>query len=129
MISIAYISVSNVAGAIAEILRIRDRSVARNTKSGITGCLYCDLEVFFQVLEGGQAEVMATMRRICRDQRHKDINVVDGKTIKARRFAQWNMKLVSGISNPVIGERFTRQGFLNCDRNFLSARVVELAEM
>ena len=129
MIAVTYVSASNVAGDIAEVLRIRDQAITRNKANGVTGVLYCDSEFFFQVLEGERAEVLSTMRRICRDRRHKDVNVIDGKDIEVRRFKNWSMKFVSGISNPAMSQRFDRRSLLNCDRNYLTARLLELAEM
>ena len=65
-----------------------------NQVSGITGLLCQGRGFFFQVLEGGRHEVNALYRRICRDTRHKDVELLSYEEISQRRFSQWSMAWV-----------------------------------
>ena len=129
MISVSYVSKSQIAGNLGEVLAIRDAAIEHNRKIGVTGCLYCDSNFFFQILEGRRADVMNLLRKVCRDTRHSDIRVIDGLEITKRRFGDSSMKLVNGISNQALSNSFTREGFQMCDRHFLAARINDLESL
>jgi len=44
-----------------------------------------------QALEGEEAAVMITMRRILADRRHTDLEMVETRPIQAPRFGAWSM--------------------------------------
>lgn len=87
------IYVSRAAARIdtAQVEAIVTESVACNTTVGVTGMLWFDGVHFAQVLEGEQASVEATMDRIRRDPRHRDIEVVLDRPIGHRIFHRWAM--------------------------------------
>lgn len=126
MISVSYVSNSCINGDIAKILELQRECNSRNERSGVTGCLYTDSVFFFQILEGDRVPVLSTLRRICRDTRHKDIQIINGTNIEERVFSNWAMKLVNGISNPYLSRVFDRARFLNADRMFIEARTDDL---
>lgn len=65
-----------------------------NTRDGITGALICRNDLFLQMLEGPEALVEATYRRIARDDRHLDVRAMSRRTIAddARLFGAWAMR-------------------------------------
>lgn len=65
-----------------------------NSRDGITGALICRNDLFLQMLEGPEAMVEATYRRIARDDRHLDVRPMSRRTIAddARLFGAWAMR-------------------------------------
>jgi methanogenic corrinoid protein MtbC1 len=70
-------------------------SQARNASEDITGVMFYDNERFFQWLEGPERSLDRVMSSIRRDQRHRDIEVLEQRPAQARAFAAWNMKLAA----------------------------------
>jgi hypothetical protein len=68
------------------------RSRYNNNHNGITGCLvYSDLS-FCQVLEGPADRVQTTFAKIKIDPRHRDVFVIQSKTVERRLFEHWSMR-------------------------------------
>ena len=65
---------------VKEIVDVARRS---NPALGITGALLFDGERFCQLLEGGEPEVRALMRRIAADSRHTGVRVLDAGVFTA----------------------------------------------
>lgn len=79
----------------AEIDEIGSRSIANNTRDGLTGVLFCFNNVFYQILEGPEDAINRCYARILKDPRHKDIFCLEVENdIKAREFGDWAMKTV-----------------------------------
>jgi len=102
LLRLAYVSRSALPGnlksreAIADILT----SARRNNKAtGVTGALLVTDAAFAQVLEGEQAAVEATYKRITLDRRHHDIVLLLREPISERQFPQWAMAHI-GPSQP-----------------------------
>ena len=108
------------------LIDIWEISQKKNRVQGITGALYCDTQVYLQVLEGSYAAVSRAMRRISEDNRHEDIQLIHGCEIDARRFADWDMKIVNAMSDPGMSERFQRDRILNGGHRYIQARLTEL---
>jgi hypothetical protein len=62
-----------------------------NRTNGITGCLAFDEDHFVQILEGEPRDVDATILRIRRDRRHKEVGILLTRSIRTRAFANWSM--------------------------------------
>ncbi|MGF1620808.1 MAG: BLUF domain-containing protein [Rhodomicrobiaceae bacterium] len=62
-----------------------------NKRKQITGALWFDGNFFLQVLEGDRSTISETFQRISKDPRHKDIILVECKSIEDRQFSQWTM--------------------------------------
>lgn len=62
-----------------------------NKRDGITGALVCRRDIYLQLLEGPDAAVRATYRRILGDDRHVDIRELSVSTVPARQFGDWDM--------------------------------------
>ncbi len=76
---------------------IMERSGRYNIEFGITGilCTYPQGRVFLQALEGGREAVNALYSNIVRDQRHRDVTLLDYAEITERRFSSWRMGSVN----------------------------------
>ncbi len=78
-------------GSLTDILRI---SRNNNASLGVTGALMFDAKYFAQVLEGERSHVSHLFCKICRDQRHEAVTIVEAKAIGERKFRNWSMALV-----------------------------------
>lgn len=79
----------------AELLSIVLRSQAKNAAVGLTGALMYASGVFIQALEGPLASVEATFERICCDQRHRHVRLIEFAPAEARMFEQWSMASIA----------------------------------
>ncbi len=62
-----------------------------NMSHGITGVLCYGGGIYLQALEGGRNQVNELYGIILRDQRHKDVVLLDYEEIQERRFFGWTM--------------------------------------
>lgn len=94
----------NVAAILGESQRNNDRD-------GLTGALAAHDGRFLQVIEGPSDVLDGLLRRLDRDPRHKDIQVIERAPIETRSFADWSMaatritpaleaRLKAVVSNP-----------------------------
>lgn len=79
----------------ARILSIIERARANNAAAGITGALLISSGVFIQALEGPTASVERAFERICRDQRHRQVRLIEFTPADARAFPEWSMASVA----------------------------------
>ena len=76
---------------------------AHNPAQAITGVLCQGQGFFFQVIEGERSRVNALYRRICVDNRHKDVEILHYEEIHERRFGHWSMALVHlSVDDPMV---------------------------
>lgn len=66
-----------------------------NPTLGITGILCYGGGVFLQAIEGGRMAVSELYGHILKDQRHKDVVLLDFEEISERRFGGWTMGTVN----------------------------------
>jgi hypothetical protein len=66
-----------------------------NALDGITGLLVFNGARFCQTVEGAPAALDDLLRRLTRDPRHSDIEVIDDVAIEARCFRSWDMQLLA----------------------------------
>ena len=66
-----------------------------NHAAGITGILCYGGGVFLQAIEGGRMAVSELYGHILKDQRHKDVVLLDFEEISERRFGGWTMGTVN----------------------------------
>lgn len=88
---------STMADAIGakEIEEIIDEASLTNKKHHITGCLVCQNNNFFQLLEGSKSNVLLIYDKIKKDPRHNNLEVLTRKINSHRFFPQWSMALLS----------------------------------
>ena len=83
--SLAKINMSAPDGNV-QLLNIVRTSQKRNEFSVITSVLLFDRTHIVQVLEGDKPAVHETFQRICIDDRHKDVEIVEWRDITRRDF-------------------------------------------
>ncbi len=75
----------------AGLYNILSVSRSLNERDGLTGALVCRADVYLQLLEGPQDKIDATYARICKDDRHLDVQILLAEPIKERMFPLWAM--------------------------------------
>jgi hypothetical protein len=63
----------------------------RNLRLEITGALIFENNQFGQVIEGPEDVIDALWEKIQKDDRHKNILLIERKSISARNFEKWTM--------------------------------------
>jgi hypothetical protein len=82
---------------------ILTQAQTHNPAQGITGVLCQGQGFFIQVIEGERSRVNALYRRICRDNRHQDVDLLLYEDISERRFGQWSMALIHlSVDDPMV---------------------------
>lgn len=76
-------------GEIAEQSRVNNRDV------GVTGALMVAAGAFVQAVEGPPDAVEATFERICRDLRHRRVQLLELVEVEDRAFGEWAMAIVA----------------------------------
>lgn len=76
-----------------ELNELCHRSVQNNKRDAITGLLAYDGTRFLQAIEGPEAKIEALLGRICDDIRHDSIDIVARKSVPAREFGNWSMRI------------------------------------
>ena len=98
LIRVTYFSRSLITGEPQLTATLRDivqTSTIRNSMLGVTGALLAHDGCFLQTLEGPRDAVKQLSSAISKDKRHEDLNVVEGRRISERRFADWGLALTS----------------------------------
>lgn len=102
---IAFLSKLAVAMTQTDIDRLLTKAWAANNHRGITGALVMERGMFFQVLEGTEAEARALYQLICTDSRHREIQMLMERPADERFFEDWAMAF-SQLSHPKIKQAF-----------------------
>ncbi|QQL45055.1 BLUF domain-containing protein [Sulfuriroseicoccus oceanibius] len=87
----AYLSKLAVAMTQSDIDRLLNKAWAANTRRGITGALVMERGMFFQILEGTEAEVRSLFKLISSDSRHREIQLLMERPANERFFDDWAM--------------------------------------
>jgi hypothetical protein len=66
-----------------------------NPALDLSGALFMSDGCFFQCLEGPRDSVNTLLRALYKDNRHKDLEILELKEVEQRLFQGWNMKLVA----------------------------------
>jgi hypothetical protein len=74
---------------------ILDSARGHNMSNGITGILCYGGGIYLQAIEGGRQPINELYGHIVRDQRHKDVVLLDYEEITERRFGGWTMGQVN----------------------------------
>ena len=97
MFYLIYVSAAVRPMSEAELLEILETSRRNNEVSGLTGMLFykeivdADEASFMQLLEGEEAAVMETYRRIVQDKRHDTLIILERGPVEDRAFPDWSM--------------------------------------
>lgn len=106
LLSIAYVSRPLRRFTNLELACLWEQAHENNEQSGITGGLYYDGRVFFQVLEGDAAEIWPLLERIRLDPRHSELEVLVENDIASPSFRFWPVKFIDGRGSERLQERF-----------------------
>lgn len=63
-----------------------------NARDDITGALICRADMYLQLIEGPEAAIQATYKRIIADDRHLDIDLLISRGVNDRLFPKWAMR-------------------------------------
>ncbi len=77
-----------------QIRQIIDEAMAFNGRVGITGCLVYDRGYFLQLLEGEEKAVDELYKKIKKDARHSEAEILSTGYTKKRIFESWRMGYV-----------------------------------
>lgn len=75
-------------GGLLDILR---GAQGRNEKVGLTGAIAVSGARYFQVLEGAEEAIDATLARIEGDPRHENVQVMSRRSVTHRAFEAWSL--------------------------------------
>ena len=93
---------------------ILSQSQRNNTERGITGVLCFSDDIFLQVLEGGRDDVCETFNAIVRDDRHRNVRILNFEEIQERKFGGWTMGHVNIAKvNPALLLKYASKPVLN----------------
>ncbi len=95
MVRLIYVSRFKGDQPFAAVDRIVAQSRRNNPSHGVTGVLCHTGSLFMQVLEGSRESVNALYNKINRDDRHRDVTLLEYAEIFERRFAGWTMGRVN----------------------------------
>lgn len=84
----------------SELEQLVSQARRRNRSLGVTGMLLYENGRFLQTLEGPPAGLQAVWSSICRDQRHRDIEVLTEHAVSSRLFNDWDLLLYSRDEDP-----------------------------
>lgn len=93
LISLCYRSLAGPGLGLPDMLGLTAAAQERNSKDGVTGVLFFSGGHFLQWLEGPATAVEATMQRILKDGRHREIEILSKERVTRRRFGDWHMQL------------------------------------
>lgn len=94
LICLAYLSTATAAFDSTGLAALIETSQRNNLRRGVTGMLCYYDGSFLQFLEGGQAEVEATLGVISGDPRHPGLIEMYKQPIVRRAFPDWSMALM-----------------------------------
>lgn len=105
MMRIMYTSVAGPEFSKADLVEVLGTAREKNKGDDLTGLLIFNNNLFFQVLEGPEAPLMACFHRIAHDPRHSNIKMLSKEPTDERLFNRWRM----GFANPeIIPDRLMR---------------------
>jgi len=107
MRQLLYIStVHRAVAATIDPAAILTASRANNARDRITGLLFFNGKRFLQALEGEEAIVDTTFRRIQQDGRHYGLVVLSNREVAVREFGEWAMAYhTAGAGDPAALDR------------------------
>lgn len=88
---LTYESVAKKGLTTDDIEAILETSIARNSESGITGCLVYYNRRFIQILEGTRQAIQELYQKIEKDDRHSKVRIIAENAVEKRTFPEWGM--------------------------------------
>jgi protein involved in polysaccharide export with SLBB domain len=91
LIELTYVSEPAQNMSFLGLMRLLYHSYANNQALGITGALIYEDNKFGQVIEGAEKDIEALWQKIQKDSRHKNVRLIEAKSINERSFSKWTM--------------------------------------
>jgi Sensors of blue-light using FAD len=63
-----------------------------NRRDDITGTLICRADMYLQLIEGPEAAIQETYKRIAGDDRHLEVDLLVSRPVTDRMFPKWAMR-------------------------------------
>lgn len=125
MIRLAYVSKKQDYLSDDDIIAMVSKAADSNKKNNITGILIRSGDIFFQILEGEEEQVLHLFHeKISKDQRHSSIIKVMQNSIPVREYSAWHMNLISLDDDSEITSDPVRSML-----NMLSGKILEVEEV
>lgn len=106
LLSVAYCSRPTRKLSDDELIELWSQGRENNERLRITGALYYDSKIFFQVLEGEAEFLEALIRTIEKDPRHTDFEILVENDIASPTFRNWPLKFLDGRNSQRLQEMF-----------------------
>jgi hypothetical protein len=91
LIELTYVSEPAQGMSFLGLMRLLYHSYLRNLRLDITGALIFENNQFGQVIEGPEDVIESLWEKIQQDDRHKNIRLIERKSISSRSFQKWTM--------------------------------------
>jgi hypothetical protein len=91
LIELTYVSQPAEEMSFLGLMRLLYHSYLRNQALGITGVLIFEDQRFGQVIEGPAHSINRLWDKIQKDERHKNVKLINRKIIERRSFLKWTM--------------------------------------
>jgi hypothetical protein len=91
LVRVVYVSRATQEFSEDELLNMLKNARPRNEEHGISGMLLYSNKNFIQVLEGEKKPIDQLYSNITKDERHKDVKLIDYSEITQRSFPKWSM--------------------------------------
>jgi len=91
LIELTYVSEPAQGMSFLGLMRLLYHSYLRNLRLEITGALIFENNQFGQVIEGPEDVIESLWEKIQKDDRHKNIRLIERKSIGSRSFQKWTM--------------------------------------
>lgn len=95
LMSMTYVSRANPDVSAKDFNEILQQAQANNAANGITGMLTFNKDYFLQTVEGHRAQINRLLYALIADQRHHDLQVIETRELKHRKWAKWSMNYAS----------------------------------
>lgn len=91
LIELTYVSEPAEEMSFLGLMRLLYHSYLSNQALGITGALIFEDQKFGQVIEGPASVIDGLWEKIQKDDRHKNVKLIDRKPVPRRSFMKWTM--------------------------------------
>ncbi|MEO1079592.1 MAG: BLUF domain-containing protein [Pseudomonadota bacterium] len=91
---LSYVSTQTQRLGNDDLLHLLHGAREKNARLGITGILLHRDDSFFQILEGGEEEVLQLFKCISKDGRHQRVEIVTEGPVGAREYTDWQMAFI-----------------------------------
>ena len=108
ILRLTYISRYNTDNPKGEVTRILTQAQQNNERNGITGALVFNHNYFLQSIEGARPVINKLLRKLVKDDRHHDLQIIECREVEQRHWSKWSMKyLIPSDENKGLALKFS----------------------